>query len=76
MLPFGYDPKSYGGTVWWNENNPQMRAIWGTQEDYDKHVAQGGTWKEYEEKVAKRVEAVKQVIAESESKQSGTSMSK
>lgn len=53
-----------------------MRAIWGTQDDYDKHVSQGGTWKEYEEKVAKRVEAVKQVIAESEVKQSGTSMSK
>ena len=76
MLPFGYDPKNYGGTVWWNENNPQMLAIWGTQEDYDMHVAQGGTWREYEEKVAKRVEALKQVVAEAESKSNGTSMGK
>ncbi len=74
MLPFGYDPKNYGGTVWWNENNPQMRAIWGTQEDYNNHVAQGGTWKEYEEKVGKIVEELKEVLAESEQK--GSSMGK
>lgn len=47
MLPFGYDPKNYGGRIWWNENDPGMRAIWGTQAGYDKHIQQGGTWKEY-----------------------------
>ena len=35
MLPFGYDPKNYGGIIWWNENDPEIRAIWGTQADYD-----------------------------------------
>lgn len=47
MLPNGYDPKNYNGKVWWNENNPEMREIWGTQEDYDNHIKQGGTWEEY-----------------------------
>ena len=53
MLPFGYDPKNYGGRIWWNENDPGMRAILGTQVDYDKHIQQGGTWKEYEEMAKK-----------------------
>lgn len=48
MLPMGYNPANYGGKIWWNENNPRMRLIWGTQEDYDNHVQQGGTWEEYE----------------------------
>ena len=47
MLPCGYDPKNYGGKIWWNENNPIMRIIWGTQADYDKHIQKGGTWEEY-----------------------------
>ena len=41
-----------------------------------KHVAQGGTWKEYEEKVGKRVEALKEVLAEAETKSTGSSMGK
>ena len=61
MLPFGYDPKHYGGKIWWNENNPGMRAIWGSQADYDKHVQKGGTWLEYEKIVGKRIEALKQI---------------
>jgi len=47
MLVYGADPQKDGGKVWWNENNPRMRSIWGTQEDYDRHVQQGGTWDEY-----------------------------
>lgn len=58
MLPFGYDPKNYGGKIWWNEKNPSMRAIWGTQSDYDKHVQQGGSWKEYATIARKRMEAL------------------
>ena len=54
MLPRGYDPKNYGGKIWWNENNPEMRKYWGTQKDYDKHVQNGGTWAEYAQKAAKQ----------------------
>ena len=61
MLPFGYDPKNYGGRIWWNENNPEMRAIWGTQTDYDNHVQKGGTWLEYEKIAGKRIEALKKI---------------
>ena len=35
MLPFKYNPENYGGKIWWNDKNPEMREIWGTQEDYD-----------------------------------------
>lgn len=51
MLPKGYDPANYGGKIWWNEDNSEMREIWGTQEDYDKHIESGGNWSDYEEKV-------------------------
>lgn len=54
MLPFGYNPANYEGIIWWNENDPGMREIWGTQEEYDKHIQEGGTWGEYMEKVQKR----------------------
>ena len=47
MLAKGYNPANYGGKVWWNENNEGMRAIWGTQTDYDEHIKNGGTWEEY-----------------------------
>ncbi len=60
MLPNGYDPKNYGGKVWWNENNPDMRAIWGTQEEYDEHVKKGGTWLEYLKIARVRMENLKQ----------------
>ena len=49
MLPYKYNPENYGGKVWWNEENPEMREKWGTQEDYDKFKANGGTWLEYVE---------------------------
>ncbi len=60
MLPKGYNPKNYGGKVWWNEENPRMRAIWGTQADYDRHIEQGGTWKEYVEKARIRMADLKE----------------
>ena len=66
MLPFGYDPKNYGGKIWWNENDPKMRAIFGTQADYDRHIAQGGTWKEYENIVKDRIFALKSISEETE----------
>lgn len=56
MLPGGYDPKYHDGKIWWNENNPGMREIWGTQESYDKHIQQGGTWDSYVELV--RLQAI------------------
>lgn len=49
MLPFGYNPENYGGKVWWNEENPEMKEKWGTQEEYDKFKENGGTWLEYVE---------------------------
>ncbi len=64
MLPKGYDPKNYGGKVWWNEENPGMRAIWGTQEDYDRHIEQGGTWKEYVEQARIRMTVLKEQQSE------------
>ncbi len=59
MLPNGYNPANYGGKVWWNENNPEMRAIWGTQESYDRHIQQGGTWNSYVELIKERIESEK-----------------
>lgn len=56
MLPRGYDPANYGGKVWWNENNPEMRAIWETQESYDRHIQQGGTWETYVQLVKVQIE--------------------
>lgn len=64
MLPYGYDPQNYGGKVWWNENNIEMRTIWGTQADYDKHILQGGTWEEYEELVKLRMKSLEEKILE------------
>lgn len=58
VLPFGYDPKNYDGRIWWNENNPRMRAIWGTQAEYNKHIQQGGTWLEYEKMARERMNAL------------------
>lgn len=55
MLPFGYDSKQYNGKIWWNDENPTMRFIWGTQEDYDNHIKNGGTWQEYINMVNKRI---------------------
>ena len=49
MLPYKYDPENYGGKVWWNEENPEMREKWGTHEEYDKFKANGGSWVEYVE---------------------------
>lgn len=69
MLPFGYDPKNYGGIIWWNENDPEIRAIWGTQADYDKHIQQGGTWKEYEALVHERMIALSPLFKETEKSQ-------
>lgn len=69
MLPFGYDPKNYGGIIWWNENDPEIRAIWGTQADYDKHIQQGGTWKEYEALVDERMIALRTIFEETEKSQ-------
>jgi len=66
MLPFGYDPKYYGGKIWWNENEPGMRAIWGTQNDYDKHIQAGGTWEQYEAIVMKKINALKLLSEEKE----------
>lgn len=28
MLPYKYNPENYGGKVWWNEENPEMREKW------------------------------------------------
>ena len=64
MLPYGYDPANYKGKIWWNENNLEIRAIWGTQADYDKHIKQGGTWQEYLLIVKKRYEAFRNEITE------------
>lgn len=47
MLPYGYNPANYDGKIWWNEHDEGMRKQWGTQETYDIHVANGGTWQEY-----------------------------
>jgi hypothetical protein len=58
MLPLGYDPQNYGGEIWWNEHNPKMRAIWGTQKDYDAHIQNGGTWEEYAHLVQTRMNAI------------------
>ena len=69
MLPFGYDPKNYGGIIWWNENDPEIRAIWGTQADYDKHIQQGGTWKEYEALADERMIALRTIFEETEKSQ-------
>ena len=51
MLPYVYDPENFEGKIWWNENNPKMREIWGTQEDYDNFKMNGGTWLEYEQMI-------------------------
>ena len=59
MLPFGYNPENYGGKIWWNDQNPVMREIWGTQEDYDNFKMNGGTWKQYEQIVQNRIESKK-----------------
>lgn len=59
MLPFGYNPENYGGRVWWNDQNPEMREIWGTQEDYDNFKKNGGTWRQYEQMVQDRITAKK-----------------
>ena len=69
MLPFGYDPKNYGGRIWWNENDPGMRAIWGTQADYDKHIQQGGNWKEYEDLAKERMLTLKSISEENRKQQ-------
>ena len=55
MLPLGYDPENYGGKVWWNDKNPKMREIWGTQEEYDNFKKNGGTWEQYVQIVNKRI---------------------
>ena len=55
MLPFGYNPENYGGKVWWNDKNPEMRKIWGTQEEYDNFKKNGGTWEQYEQIVRNRL---------------------
>ena len=55
MLPFGYNPENYGGKVWWNDKNPKMREIWGTQEDYDNFKKNGGTWEQYEQIVKNKL---------------------
>lgn len=55
MIPGGYNPKNHNGKIWWNENNPEMRAIWGTQESYDEHIRQGGSWGSYFELCRSRI---------------------
>lgn len=55
MLPFKYDPENYGGKIWWNDKNPEMREIWGTQEDYDNFKKNGGTWEQYEQIVQNKM---------------------
>ena len=55
MLPYGYNPENYGGKVWWNDKNPEMREIWGTQEEYDNFKKNGGTWEQYEQIVHNRL---------------------
>lgn len=55
MLPLGYNPENYGGKVWWNDKNPEMREIWGTQEEYDNFKKNGGTWEQYEQIVRNRI---------------------
>lgn len=41
MLLNCYDPENNQGKIWWNEDNPGMKAIWGTQEDYDNFKKKG-----------------------------------
>lgn len=55
MLPFKYNPENYGGKIWWNDKNPEMREIWGTQEDYDIFIKNGGTWEQYEQIVRNKM---------------------
>ncbi len=59
MLPFGYNPENYGGKIWWNDKNPKMREIWGTQEDYDNFKKNGGTWQQYEQIARNRIASKK-----------------
>lgn len=66
MFAFGYNPENYGGRIWWNEQNPQMRAIWGTQEDYDKYIKQGGTWEQYAELANERLNSLREISEETE----------
>lgn len=47
MLPEGYNPKNYDNKIWWNENNEEMKEKWGSQEEYDLHIKNGGTWEDY-----------------------------
>ena len=63
MINGGYNPINYGGKVWWNEENPEMREIWGTQADYDNHIKNGGTWEEYQEMAEIRMENKKNQVA-------------
>ena len=69
MLPFGYNPENYNGKIWWNENNPEMSAIWGTQSEYDKFISQGGNWDEYVNLVRKRMDAIKKLMIEEKNHQ-------
>ena len=55
MLPYGYNPEDYEGKIWWNDRNPKMREIWGTQEDYDNFKKNGGTWEQYIQIVQERI---------------------
>lgn len=55
MLSFKYNPENYGGKIWWNDKNPEMREIWGTQEDYDIFIKNGGTWEQYEQIVRNKM---------------------
>mgnify|MGYP004526629791 CR=1 FL=1 len=54
MWPMNLDPQKLNGQIWWNENNPAMRALWGTQKDYDEFVRLGGSWADYVNKVQER----------------------
>ena len=55
MIQFKYNPENYGGKIWWNDKNPEMREIWGTQEDYDNFKKNGGTWEQYEQIVRNKM---------------------
>lgn len=55
MIQFKYNPENYGGKIWWNDKNPEMREIWGTQEDYDIFIKNGGTWEQYEQIVRNKM---------------------
>lgn len=76
MLPRGYNPANYDGKVLWNEESPIMQAVWGTQEDYNKHLAQGGTWEEYQAAAQLRLKELERLMPDEDTNENTVSSKK